>query len=74
MGGSFRAVGEDIWPGEDICVAVLGLVGNGVRISGPSEDIWVAVLGREVRISGTGGYLLGSFRVGGELVEDIWAG
>ena len=35
-----------------------------VRISGPGEDIWVAVLGQEVRISGPGGYLGGSFRVG----------
>ncbi len=30
-----------------------------MRISGPGEDIWVAVLGQEARISGPG--------------EDIWA-
>ena len=33
----------------------------------------MAVLGEEVRISGTSGYLLGSFRVGEEVGEDIWA-
>ena len=29
-------------------------LGREVRISGPGEDIWVAVLGWEVRISGPG--------------------